>query len=143
MKKKKAGESFLVGVDLLEGRSQFAVLSSIRTKITYDTWTKMAVARDRHGRPVRPTSPEACRWCVDGWVAKESNKYGFASPILLNLLDHAAVHVATHLGLHDPSSEFCIATMSELNDSFSFQVILQTIDTALEYLHAHGVPSPP
>lgn len=136
---------FLASIDLFNERTPSEILLATKQRLRPDAWTKAAVARDARGRNVKPLDPNACCWCVEGALAVESNPYGLIPPILLQLIDAAAIHVATHLGLHTPNSEFSITTMAELNDMASFEVVHAALDVALEYANTHpdlgAVPS--
>jgi hypothetical protein len=67
---------------------------------------------------VKPTDPEAARWCLLGAVAKYSNAIGLVPPSTLQYLDH----LATRHGR---------VSIEELNDNVDHAGLLAFLDRAI------------
>ena len=52
-----------------EKQKTLQILKHTRVLLTpCRNWTQSASARNRHGKPVKPTSASACQWCLSGAV---------------------------------------------------------------------------
>jgi hypothetical protein len=80
--------------ELTSGRSYKQVLESALSIISDpNRWTTSAFARNRSNLFVRPTSPQACSWCILGAISKASNQFGIIPPELLVYLQELCVEL--------------------------------------------------
>ena len=119
-----------IGNVLSEGQDLEGVLRATRELLSDPAhWTQAAVARDAEGRIVKPTSPEAQCWCLEGALARSCNRYGLSPPALLKYLDAL---VETELGLDGH-------VLNWANDfALNHEDVLAFLDRAIELAGAEG-----
>lgn len=85
-------------------------------------WTQHAHARSEDGIAVKPTSPDAVCWCVQGAVAKVSNTFGIIDPQLIRYLD--AFMEWKHPGRFTNFGDF--------NDYHTYDVVIGLVKEAID-----------
>lgn len=135
-------------IEALGGRHPATVLRSARAILTDpEQWTEKALARDVHGEPVRPNSPNAVCFCLEGAIALCSNLGGVLLPYFSNLLDEQVrLHPVTQthselLVVPLPKDEGDVDTddmfneptycASLFNDTFRHDIVLDLLDRAI------------
>lgn len=86
------------------------------------SWTVFALARDRHGEEVKPTSKEACSWCTVGAIRRILSNDPLAEIRLQFRLDDAAKLLFGHL------------TIMHLNDHAGHDEVMRCFDHVKEKL---------
>ena len=86
-----------------------------------DCWTQGSFARTWTGESVRPSHPSACRWCLLGAIALESNPYAMSPP---NLLTHLEERMQREYG-----EQF--DTLGAMNDYLTHENVLAFLQRAI------------
>lgn len=74
--------------ELTRGRAPVEIFGMVRLLLNDEIlWTRQALARDVHGRPVRPNHPDAVCWCVEGAIAFVANDRGVVPPFFMQYMD--------------------------------------------------------
>jgi hypothetical protein len=96
-------------------------------------WTQNAMARDAKGQRVKPNSPRAVCWSLNGAIAIASNPQGITPPPILRLLDDIVREwgMVSPVWLEGPEIwESC----DDFNDQRPHRFILALLDEAITRL---------
>jgi hypothetical protein len=109
---------------LTGGRTYKEVLVAARERISNpDCWTQESYARSSEGFTCKPRDPRACRWCMLGSTAYESNVHGIIPPPLMTFLEDV---------MHWKFGKDKFAGLGSMNDYLSHPHVLDFLDTALD-----------
>lgn len=90
-------------------------------------WTQGARARDEDGRIVKPHSPRAVCWSINGALALASNPLGVTPPVLLRVLDYLA---RQHGLARRCSPQGMWEDVDDVNDNCTHATVLGLLDDA-------------
>ena len=117
-------DQLLAKPDLLTGGKSYRdVLVAARARLDDpDRWTQEAYARRVDNETCKPRDPGACKWCLLGAIAHESNQFGIIPPPLLTFLE----------GMRSYCFKDQFQNVTELNDYLSHSSVLGFLDLALQ-----------
>ncbi len=119
---------------LMSGRDPISILRAAKLFLSQEIlWTANALARDDDGNVVRPNSPRASSWSVEGVIAILSNAVAIFPLYFARLLDHVIhTHFPEHVrGYLDEGSA---ATFGDFEAVFSYDVVMSVLDMAIKEL---------
>ena len=124
---------------LMSGRTPVDILRATRMFLSNSVlWTSNAVARDENDEIVRPNSPRAVAWSVEGAIAMMSNTSAIFPLFFARLLDRI---------IHEKFSDLVgkyldrgsAPTFGDFEAVFNYELAMRALDAAIEELARDSV----
>lgn len=120
---------------LTDGQTMLEILQRAAALIEDPArWCQGALARDAHGRPVKPASPDAVAVSIEGAIGRSSNAYGIIPPFILHHLDAVVLEVIGEAGEPSIYNDHDTGWFNDSFDHASALRLLQLTRTKLLYL---------
>lgn len=99
-------------------------------------WCSQAVAMDNEDRNVRPNSPNATSWSVEGAVALISNRKGWYPRYFMRLFDYVIHTFFSHL-IQPYGDTGAGMTFGMFESVFRYETVMTVLDTTIQLLEVH------